>query len=187
MEALRRLLFLGLGILFFLAGFARADSVALAEDSSGAVPLYKITGVFAVPATRAQVWEVLTDYSALKGVVSSVQASCVLSREGSTVLVEQVAQGRFLFFKKSFRLLLNVKEQPQTGLLFNGFAGQPFKVYRGSWNLDEEGGQVIVTYRLDVSQGDMAPRFIERGLFKDNAASLMQELKAEIGRRAGLK
>jgi ribosome-associated toxin RatA of RatAB toxin-antitoxin module len=187
MRGMREFLFLSLGALFFLASFARADSLALAEDNSGAIPFYKITGVFAVPATRAQVWDVLTDYSALKGVVSSVQASCVLSREGNTVLVEQVAQGRFLFFKKSFRLLLNIVEQPQTGLLFTEVGGQPFKVYRGSWNLDEKKGQVIVTYHLDVSQGDMVPSFIERGLFKDNAASLLQELKAEIGRRAGLK
>jgi hypothetical protein len=46
---------------------------------------------------------------------------------------------------------------------------------------------VGVAYRLNVSGGDMAPAFIERGLFRDNALGLLKELKTEIVRRAALQ
>ena len=172
-----------------LASLLRADQVTLADakGEGGRGALYRIEGSFEVDATRSQVWRVLTDYSALKGVVSSMQASCVISREGNTVLVEQVALGHFLFFSKSIRLLLNVVEEPESGLRFSQASAKPFRVYDGSWTLEDKDGGVAVTYRLNVSRADMAPAFIERGLFKDNARSLLRELKAEIVRRAGLQ
>ncbi len=138
-------------------------------------------------ASQAQVWAVLTDYSALKGVISSMRSSAVLSRDGNRVLLEQVALGRFLFFKKSIRLLLQVDERPQDFLSFSQASDKPFRVYQGSWTLVDQGGTVSVTYQLNVSSGDMAPAFLERKLFRDNAQSLLSELQAEISRRAGLE
>lgn len=162
-------------------------SVTLKEEKNSQGDLYHIEGHFEVEAPRRLVWGVLTDYSALKGVVSSMQASCVLSREGNTVQVEQVALGRFLFFHKSIRLLLTVEEKPESSLSFTETSGKPFRRYEGSWDLEDKAGAVAVTYRLDVSQADMAPPFVERGLFKDNALSLLKELRTEILRRATLE
>lgn len=163
---------------------APSERVTLIDSAEDMGDFYHIEGIFEVPVSRAQVWDVLTDYSALKGVVSSMQASCVLSREGSAVLVEQVALGKFLFFKKTIRLLLKIDEQPENELRFTETSGKPFKTYNGSWTLAEKGAGVEVTYRLNVSRAEMAPPFIERGLFQDNALTLLKELKAEIVRRA---
>jgi carbon monoxide dehydrogenase subunit G len=165
---------------------ARAEIVTLTEEKLPSGALYHIDGTFDVAATQAQVWEVLTDYSDLKGVVSTMQASCVVSRDGNSAIVEQVAVGRFLFFSKAIRLLLKVDEQPQNALTFAQAADKPFKTYNGSWALEDRGNTVTVAYRLNVSSGDMAPPFLERKLFRDNALSLLKELKAEIARRAAL-
>jgi ribosome-associated toxin RatA of RatAB toxin-antitoxin module len=169
-----------------LAPVAHAETVTLTEEKLPSGALYHIDGNFDVAASQAQVWEVLTDYSDLKGVVSTMQASCVISRDGNSALVEQVAVGRFLFFSKAVRLLLKVDEQPQNGLIFAQAADKPFKTYNGSWALEDRGNTVTVAYRLNVSSGDMAPPFLERKLFRDNALSLLKELKAEIARRAAL-
>jgi hypothetical protein len=170
--------------LFLAAAAAQAETVTLSE-LPGALPLYRIDGAFEVAAPRSQVWAVLTDYAALKGVVPSMRSSCVLRREGSSALVEQVAVGRFLFFSRSVRLLLRVDESPATQIRFTD-TGKAFRHYQGSWTLRDVPGGVAVDYRLEVSQADMAPPFIERGLFQDNALDLMRLLKAEIGRRAAL-
>jgi hypothetical protein len=175
-----------LALLLCLSPALRAETVNLTEEKSSGGSVYHVDGAFEVAATRAQVWDVLTDYSDLKGVVSSMQASCVLSREGNSVLVEQVAVGRFLFFSKAVRLLLRVDEEPPLGLHFSQATSQPFRVYEGSWTLAENGLLVAVAYRLNVSSGDMAPPFLERKLFRENALSLLKELKGEIARRAAL-
>jgi hypothetical protein len=169
-----------------LAAAAGADTVSLSQERTAAGTLYHVEGAFEVTAPLAQVWDVLTDYGALKGVVSSLQASEVLSREGNSVLVQQVVLGHFLFFSKSLELLLKVEESPRSSLSFAQACAKPFRVYDGSWTLTDQGASVAVAYRLNVSSGDLAPAFIERRLFRDNARSLLQELKAEISRRAAL-
>ena len=67
---------------------------------------------------------------------------------------------------------------------FSQVGDGPFRHYAGSWAIESEGGVCRVDYTLAVSRGDMAPRFLERKLFKDNSRGLLHELSAEVGRRA---
>jgi hypothetical protein len=82
------------------------------------------------------------------------------------------------------RLLLRVKEQPPSRIDFSQSGPGPFRHYEGSWAIESEGGVCRVDYTLAVSRGDMAPRFLERKLFRDNSRGLLHELSAEVARRA---
>lgn len=148
--------------------------------------LYAIHGSFESPSAPLAVWGVLSDYQGLAGVVKGLRSSRVLDRKGAVVLVEQVMEGRFLIFGRTFRLCLRVQEQAPSLMEFSEVGPGPFRSYQGSWRIAPSPQGSKVDYSLNVSRGDMAPRFLERSLFQDNAADLLRDLSREVQRRAGL-
>jgi hypothetical protein len=166
-----------------LAAVGAPESVSLTQTEGG---LYHIEGSFVVQASRDEAWRVLTDYDGLSKVVSSMTASRALDRQGNSVHVRQTVLGHFLFFKRSITLDLNVVEDAPNGLTFEQLPPKKFRAYSGSWTLSDDPQGVRVGYILDVSSADMAPPFVERGLFKGNALNLLMQLKAEIARRCHL-
>jgi hypothetical protein len=169
------------GSILLLLGAGGGESVLLTDGGNST---YLIQGSFDVQARQDQVWDVLTDYSGLAGIVSTLQDSQVLQRQDGSVLVKQTARGRFLFFHRDIPLLLRITERPLDSISFVELSKATFKDYAGSWKLQDMGVMgVHVTYELQVSSAALAPAFIERGLFRDNALSLLKEMKQEIGRR----
>jgi hypothetical protein len=161
-------------------GAGKGETVLLADTGNAK---YLIQGSFEVKARLDQVWDVLTDYDGLNGIVSTLVHSQVVSRDGASVLVKQTARGRFLFFHREIPMLLRITEKPLGSLAFTEVSKTVFKDYDGSWTLQDLSGTVKVDYELQVSRACLAPAFIERGLFRDNALTLLQEMKKEITRR----
>lgn len=162
---------------------APAETASLNDSMRGR---YLIQGHFTVDVPKQDVWQVLTDYPGLKGVVSSMEASEVLERKDGEVLVKQQACGSFLCFTRSIHLLLRVKETPFSLISFEDDKGGSFRLYRGSWKLEEAPGGVKVNYELEVNRGSLAPEFLEKRLFRGNALDLLRELRVEILRRTAL-
>lgn len=146
---------------------------------------YYIHGVFETRVPAMQVWQVLSDYEGLKGVVSGLRSSKVLERRAQVVLLDQVMVGQFLFFSKPVHLLLQVKELAPWRIQFETTIAKPFRHYQGAWQIEPTADGCRVDYTLTVSRGDMAPSFIERKLFRENSRSLLQELRSEVSKRAG--
>ena len=92
--------------------------------------------------------------------------------------------GQFLFFRRAVHLVLQVSEQPPWRIDFRSVDTKPFRHYDGSWQIERTPTGCRIDYTLNVSRGDMAPRFLEKKLFQENSTSLMRELKAEVGKRA---
>jgi ribosome-associated toxin RatA of RatAB toxin-antitoxin module len=178
-----------------LSSFSAERGAAPEGDSSttqvtltqlDAQDLYYIHGVFLSDSAPEEVWRVLSDYEGLKGILSGMQSSRVLERSGDKVLVEQVMVGQFLFFHKTLRLRLNIKEQAPWRIDFSSADASPFRHYEGSWEIDRTPTGCRVDYTLDVSRGDTAPQVLERQLFEQNSLALMRELRQDVQRRAGV-
>lgn len=172
------------------AAYTRADVPVPAPaqvtlSQLDAQDLYYIHGVFETASSPEEVWNVLSDYEGLKGILSNLRSSRVLERNGDKARVEQVMVGQFLFFSKTVRLVLNITEQAPWRIDFSSAEGGPFRHYEGSWQIDRTPTGCRVDYTLDVSRGDMAPEFMERKLFQDNSRDLMSQLSKEVERRAG--
>lgn len=172
-------------------------ALLLAAPAFGAVPVqpvsvteldeqdqYYVRGSFDTPAPPEAVFAVLSDYDNLAGVLSGLRSSRVLDRDRGQLLVEQVLQGSFLFFRKSVRLVLLIDQQAPLRIEFQQAEKKPFRHYQGSWLVEPTPEGTRVDYTLTVSRGDMAPVFVERKLFRENAKLLMVELKKEVARRA---
>ncbi|MBI3553392.1 MAG: SRPBCC family protein [Elusimicrobia bacterium] len=161
---------------------ALAEPAEVSLRSEGGV--YHLDGRFAVNASSALTWEVLTDYDGIGGFVSSILGSRVLRREPGGAVIEQVGSGRFLFFSRRVRLTLAVREEPMARVDFRELSRLQFRQYRGSWRIDASGSGCIVHYELAAEPDpSLGPRFIAKRVLKGNAQRLLDEVRAEIERR----
>jgi hypothetical protein len=152
-----------------------------------AADLYSIHGSFDTPATPTAVWKVLSDYQDLAGIVGGLKSSRVLEHVDGRILVEQVMEGHFLFFGRTLSLRLWITERPPSLIEFTNADKTPFRTYQGAWRISPLGSGCGVDYALRVSRGDLAPRFLEPGIFKGNSEGLLRDLEREIARRAAAK
>jgi carbon monoxide dehydrogenase subunit G len=147
---------------------------------------FYVQGRFDSAAPPAQVFAVLSDYGHLAGVISGLLKSEILSREGATLQVRQRLRGQFFLFHRTLEIMLGIEEKAPWRIAFQQLGSGPFRHYEGSWSLEplDDGSGTRVDYTLSVSRGDLAPVGLERRLFRDNARSLLEELDAEVSRRA---
>jgi ribosome-associated toxin RatA of RatAB toxin-antitoxin module len=171
-----------LACLFVAAALQGAPPVSLSELDEH--DQYYVQASFLSPSAPPAVFAVLSDYDHLAGVLSGLRSSRITARDEQGLLVEQVLQGQFLFFRRALRLVLRIQEQAPWRIEFSQGEAKPFRHYQGSWVLEPLPDGTRVDYTLTVSRGDMAPVFIERKLFRDNARLLMEELQREVAVRA---
>jgi Polyketide cyclase / dehydrase and lipid transport len=165
-------------------GLSAAAGAQVSFSELPAEDLYSVHGTFETPATPAEAWRVLSDYQGLAGMVSGLESSRVVGREGGRLLVEQVMEGHFLFFGRTLRLRLWITERPPLLIEFSNADPTPFRRYQGAWRISPMPAGCGVDYTLKVSRGDLAPRFLEPGLFKENSEGLLRDLSRELTRRA---
>ena len=144
---------------------------------------YSIEGVFQVKASSTAVWDVLTDYDRIGRFVSSMRHSRVVeTRPDGTLIMEQEAVGRVLFFSRTVRLRLEVRRDAE-GLRFEDLDHKDFRRYAGSWTTRAAAGGTEVTYRLEAEPDFMAPSLLKRRGLRRGAKDLLEQVRAEILRR----
>jgi len=187
MRSSRRAARIRLGAALFalalLALPAHADDadVRLRRDPDGA---YEVQGQFVVLASTGAVWSVLSDYEGIPTFVSSMRSSRVTgSRNDGVTLVEQVAVGGVFFVSKSARVTLEVRRKPER-MDFSDVALADFRAYDGSWETQEAAGGSLVSYHLRAAPRFPAPGFLMRGIMRRGARDLLEQVRAEILRRA---
>ena len=165
------------------AGGARAQDAEV-RLTRGPDKAYEVTGLFTVAASTAAVWDVLADYERIPSFVSSMRSSRVReTRSDGALLVEQEAIGDAYFLSRTVRLLLEVRRSPAV-MLFADVGLKDFSAYSGSWAAEATPMGARVTYRLRARPRFRAPSFILRGAMKRGARKLLDQVRAEILRRA---
>ncbi len=156
-------------------------SLRIEEDRPG---WYVMEGSFTVAATREMVWGVLTDYDRIGRFVSSIRTSRVLERHPDHLLLEQVASGGVLFFRRRTSVLLVIYEEPLRSIWFQDTSGKDFVSYAGAWRIEPQPRYVRVEYRLEAAPRFYIPGFLARGIFRKSAERLLDEVRLEIMKRA---
>ena len=141
------------------------------------------TKSFTAAVSSAVAWNVLTDYDHLQAFVTSMRSSRVRSRGDGFLMVEQESVGKALLFKRTFRVLLKVREEPRQSIAFEDVSGVSFARYEGSWTLKETPAGVEVTYRLTAKGGFIAPGFVMRGASRKMVEELLDQVRAEMSLR----
>lgn len=96
--------------------------------------VYRIASSGTVAAAPALVWRILTDYEHLADYLPNLTSARVLSRDGDTVILEQLGTARFLFFSRPIRVVVQVHERAPDRIDVSLVEGD-MKVYRARWEL----------------------------------------------------
>jgi carbon monoxide dehydrogenase subunit G len=161
------------------AGVLSPIAVSVADLGNSTM---RLDGSFTVDCPAATAWSVLTDYDHIQKFVTSMRKSRVKERGDGFLLVEQESVAKLFLFHRTLHVLLKVVEKPLQSIAFDDVAKTSFARYTGSWTLQEVAGGLEVAYRLTVQGGlvGMTPR----GSSQQMVRSLLEQVRAEIGRRA---
>lgn len=136
-------------------GTPRFDLKVQQGAGSGEGKAYQVTSSAMVDAPPAAVWRLLTDYDHLADYLPNLKSVRVVSRDGDTVILDQVGTARFLFFSQSIRLRVLVQERAPDQIDISLIEGD-MKVFRASWKLSPLAGAGGT--RLDY-QANIVPKF----------------------------
>jgi ribosome-associated toxin RatA of RatAB toxin-antitoxin module len=138
--------------------------VTVKRVTTGDLNVFEVTSTGSVRAAPEVVWKILTDYERMPEFVPDMQRSRLISRSGNTAVIEQFGEARFLFFKRSIHLIVNVTELPMSAIDI-GLVSGDMKVYNCRWEIvpiPETGGSRI------VYTGKLVPKFYVPGMLGSN-------------------
>lgn len=164
------------------AAAAAAGEVTIAVEQREGV--YEVRGRFETTAHLDVVWAVLTDYEGIPRFVRSMRESVVEERKGTRLRMRQEAVVGVFPLKRKARLVLDVQERAPERIEFRDLSGQDFRVYRGAWDLAGDSTGTRVAYSLDADPKAAAPGWIGRNMMRRGAEDLLEQVRAEVERRA---
>ncbi|MFC5479715.1 SRPBCC family protein [Massilia suwonensis] len=145
--------------------------------------VYQIASSGTVAATPAAVWRILTDYNHLADYLPNLKSARVVSRNGDSVIVEQLGTARFLFFRQTIRLLVQVRERAPDRIDVSLIDGD-MKVYRASWELSPVAGAAgtRLTYNATIVPKFHVPGFVGTDTVRQDVARMMEAVLVRLDR-----
>ncbi len=175
-------------VLVALGGwFAAAAAPVARVEEQNVDGVYVVHGWFTVGGSLESAWEVLTDYGHLADFVPSMKHSEVIARRADGALVEQAGEGQALWFKRTFHVLLEVREEPLGRIDFRDTSGKDFSLYEGDWELTIEPTETRVDYRLRTRPKGGLPAVMVGPVLRSSLEQMLEQVRAEIARRGGVK
>ncbi len=156
------------------------DASVVSADAQG---VYHVESQCFVEASSKTAWEVLSDYGHIDEFVASMRRSEIRERGEHGLLLEQEWVTGALFFVRTFYVLLETREEPETSILFRDLSGKDFEVYEGSWRIEPSTQGVWIRYELRAKPLFSLPGFIAKQMLIKTAKVLLGEVRLEILRR----
>lgn len=114
---------------------------------------FEVEATAQIDADVAGAWKVLTDYDRLAEFIPGMLESRIVSREGSSVVVDQHGETSLLFLTFPMRVRLAIEEQPYERIVSNAISGN-FKEMHGVYYLQAREGGMHLRY-----EGKFTPDF----------------------------
>jgi uncharacterized membrane protein len=137
---------------------------------------------FTVPASRAEVWEVLTDFEHMPHFISNLEVSKVLARDGAVLRVYQKGSAHRGLLEFPFEVLREVRLSPMRRIESHLISGS-MKRQEGVTELVAEGGQTRVVFHGESVPGVWIPPVAGKPFIEAEIREQFGELEAEILRR----
>ena len=116
-----------LACLLLTAGLSVAAAARAADDieveAASEGELVEVRAKATIDAPHSVVWSTLTDYESLPEFVRGMRRSKITARRGSTLIIEQSGEARFLFLAYPIDVTLEVTERPPTSVEVRALSG----------------------------------------------------------------
>jgi carbon monoxide dehydrogenase subunit G len=140
-------------------------------------------GSVKVAAAPEAAFAVLTDYTRMTDFLPGLLTSEVLSRQGNTVVVAQIADEGVLLFRHRVDVRLQIVESPPHRLSLRALAGS-FKEFDGSYQVSRKPDHTLIEYRARFLPDFHLPPMIGTYAVQRSLERHLDALAAEIERRA---
>lgn len=179
--------------LFFLAAATAHAAEDLSVEAARKGAFVEVKARATIDAPLAVIWTTLTDYEKLPEFVPGLKKSRVASRNGSTAVVEQSGEARFLMFSFPIDVVLEAVEKPPSSIRVRALSGT-LRYLEGGYDVEAEpeSGKFILrwvgTIAPDVSLPPLFGEVVMRMSIEDQFTGMVREIdRREALRRAGDK
>ena len=137
---------------------------------------FQVQASYIVPVNECQAYAFLIDYEGAKN-IPGISESKIISRNGSKVQVERVAEERVLFIPVYLRSLLEFSEVSGRRLEFTQLEGHA-KFYKGYWQIEPDINGTRFTHQASFELETVIPLFLVQ-YFLENSVTKRFEIMAE--------
>jgi len=137
---------------------------------------------FVVPATRQQVWAVLTDFDHMDDFISNVKESKVISVAADITKVFQRGSAKYGPISFPFESTREMRLKPFDKIQSHMISGNMRKM-EGTTQLVDEGAQTRIIYHTDSIPGVWIPPIIGKGFIEHEIREQFREIRNEIIKR----
>lgn len=136
----------------------------------------------AIPATRQEVWAVLTDFDHMAGFISNLKESRVLSTSADTVKVFQRGSAKYGPISFPFESTREIRLDPFDKIQSHMISGNMHKM-EGTTQLVDEGARTRIIYHTDSIPGVWIPPLIGKTFIEHETREQFREMRNEIIKR----
>jgi len=171
---------LGTVTLALPAASSNSEDIVVRVQKAGAG--LEVAAELTVAAAAEETWEVLTDYDRMAQILSSVDASRVVKREGQRLEVAQTSHIGFGPFKLTLNNLRRIELVPKREIRSHLLQGD-LKAADFTTRLVDEGTEMRVVWQGRIVPGPLASLAVTPAAVEAELRQLCRELRAEILRR----
>lgn len=137
---------------------------------------------FVVPATRQQVWAVLTDFGNMASFVSNLKESKIIGASGDTLNIFQRGTAQYGPITFPFESTRELRLTP-FGVIRSRLISGNMRKMEGLTKLAEEGEQTRVTYHAESIPGVWIPPVLGKVFIAHETREQFREMRDEIIKR----
>ncbi len=135
-----------------------------------------------VPATRQQVWAVLTDFDHMASFISNLKESKVISTSADTLKVFQRGSAKYGPISFPFESTREMQLAPFDKIRSHMISGNMRKM-EGTTQLVDEGAQTRIIYHTDSIPGVWIPPIVGKVFIEHEIREQFREIRNEIVKR----
>jgi carbon monoxide dehydrogenase subunit G len=135
-----------------------------------------------VPATRQEVWSVLTDFGHMADFISNLKESRVISTSGNTLKIFQRGVATYGPINFPFESTREIRLTPFDKIKSHMISGNMRKM-EGMTRLIDEGGQTRIIYHTDTIQEVWVPPLAGNLFIEHEIREQFKEMRNEIMKR----
>ncbi len=135
-----------------------------------------------VPATRQQVWAVLTDFDHMASFISNLKESKVISTSADTLKVFQRGSAKYGPISFQFESTREMQLAPFDKIQSHMISGNMRKM-EGTTQLVDEGAQTRIIYHTDSIPGVWIPPIVGKVFIEHEIREQFREIRNEIIKR----
>jgi len=170
-----------------LCGIAHAaEDLTVEASRKGAYVEVRARASFEAPLSL--VWTTLTDYERLPEFIPGLRKSRVISRIGSTAIVEQSGEARFLMFTFPIDVTVESTERPPSSIRVRALSGN-LRHLEGGYEVesDPEGSKIVLRWAGTIAPDISLPPLIGEVLMRMSIEDQFTGMVREIERREAVR